>query len=208
MATVGFTYTGGHEDLHAHRRHGGTALFAETRVSKDDPRVAAYGDVDELKRLPRCGRAQSELAGDMAGRSSSCRRTCSRWRAPRRSAETIAARVSKAAVPDAVYSASKMDRSIRGRAASLRRFILPAVPRRRLVALLQNRVASRGASDCGARHDMARRTCLRTSIGCPICCSSGARGQSSGGPRGSRSGSVSNVLQVRSHGVEHLRASS
>ena len=37
---------------------GGTALFGGTRVSKADPRVAAYGDVDELNACLGAVRAQ------------------------------------------------------------------------------------------------------------------------------------------------------
>ena len=44
---------------------GGTALFGGTRVSKNDPRVAAYGDVDELNACLGAVRAQSELPGDV-----------------------------------------------------------------------------------------------------------------------------------------------
>ena len=46
---------------------GGTALFGGTRVSKDNPRVAAYGDVDELNACLGSVRAQGELPGDVAG---------------------------------------------------------------------------------------------------------------------------------------------
>jgi len=44
---------------------GGTSLFGGTRVSKHDPRVAAYGDVDELNACLGTVRAQSELPGDV-----------------------------------------------------------------------------------------------------------------------------------------------
>jgi cob(I)alamin adenosyltransferase len=43
---------------------GNTALFGGTRVSKDHPRVAAYGDVDELNACLGVVRAHGELSGD------------------------------------------------------------------------------------------------------------------------------------------------
>ena len=46
---------------------GGTALFGGTRVSKADPRVAAYGEVDELNACLGIVRAQEALPGDIAG---------------------------------------------------------------------------------------------------------------------------------------------
>jgi cob(I)alamin adenosyltransferase len=44
--------------------HGETGLFDGTRVSKDTPRVEAYGDVDELNAL--LGTAAAESAGRAA----------------------------------------------------------------------------------------------------------------------------------------------
>jgi cob(I)alamin adenosyltransferase len=46
---------------------GGTALFGGTRVSKADPRVAAYGDVDELNACLGVVRASGEALGDVDG---------------------------------------------------------------------------------------------------------------------------------------------
>ena len=40
---------------------GSTALFGGTRVLKNDPRVAAYGDVDELNACLGLARAQRDL---------------------------------------------------------------------------------------------------------------------------------------------------
>jgi cob(I)alamin adenosyltransferase len=45
---------------------GDTGLFGGTRVSKADPRVAAYGDVDELNACLGVVRAQGEIAPDIA----------------------------------------------------------------------------------------------------------------------------------------------
>jgi cob(I)alamin adenosyltransferase len=47
---------------------GQTSLFGGTRVGKDDPRVAAYGDVDELNAnlgLARAVAADSEIAAEL-----------------------------------------------------------------------------------------------------------------------------------------------
>ncbi|MCM3879750.1 MAG: cob(I)yrinic acid a,c-diamide adenosyltransferase [Vicinamibacterales bacterium] len=44
---------------------GQTGLFGGTRVSKADPRVAAYGDVDELNACLGLVVAQGEFAGDV-----------------------------------------------------------------------------------------------------------------------------------------------
>jgi cob(I)alamin adenosyltransferase len=44
---------------------GGTSLFGGKRVSKHDPRVGAYGDVDELNACLGTVRAQGELPGDV-----------------------------------------------------------------------------------------------------------------------------------------------
>jgi cob(I)alamin adenosyltransferase len=44
---------------------GQTGLYGGTRVSKSDPRVAAYGDVDELNACLGMVRSQGELAEDI-----------------------------------------------------------------------------------------------------------------------------------------------
>ena len=44
---------------------GETGLYGGTRVSKADPRVAAYGDVDELNACLGMVRAQGEVADDI-----------------------------------------------------------------------------------------------------------------------------------------------
>ena len=45
---------------------GSTALFGGARVLKNDPRVAAYGDVDELNACLGVVRAQPDLAAHIA----------------------------------------------------------------------------------------------------------------------------------------------
>ena len=107
---------------------GDTALFGGTRVSKADPRVAAYGEVDELNACLGAVRAQSELVRRSRRRcSSSCRKTCSRSaRGSPIPAEKIAERVTKAAVTDADIQRLEdwIDR-FEAELPPLRRFILP-----------------------------------------------------------------------------------
>jgi len=45
---------------------GGTALFGGARVLKNDPRVAAYGDIDELNACLGVVRAQADVPADIA----------------------------------------------------------------------------------------------------------------------------------------------
>src|SRR5687767_1401642 len=106
---------------------GGTALFGGTRVSKADPRVAAYGDVDELNACLGAVRAQSELAGDMTSLLEQLQKDLfaigARLADP---SEKIAERVTKAAVTDADIQRLEdwIDR-FEAELPPLRRFILP-----------------------------------------------------------------------------------
>ena len=106
---------------------GGTALFGGTRVSKADPRVAAYGDIDELNACLGVVRAQSELAGDMAGLLEQLQKDLfaigARLADP---AEKIAGRVTKVAVTeiDVRRLEDWIDR-LEAELPPLRRFILP-----------------------------------------------------------------------------------
>jgi len=106
---------------------GGTALVGGTRVSKDDPRVAAYGDVDELNACLGAVRAQSELPGDITGILEQIQKDLfaigARLADP---AEKIAGRVAKVAVTDA--DIQRLEESIdrfEAELPPLRRFILP-----------------------------------------------------------------------------------
>jgi cob(I)alamin adenosyltransferase len=106
---------------------GGTALFGGTRVSKADPRVAAYGDVDELNACLGAVRAQSELAGDIAELLEQLQKDLfaigARLADP---AEKIAERVTKVAVTDVDVQRLEdwIDR-FEAELPPLRRFILP-----------------------------------------------------------------------------------
>jgi len=106
---------------------GGTALFGGTRVSKADPRVAAYGDVDELNACLGIVRAEQALPGDIAGLLEQLQKDLfaigARLADP---AEKIADRVTKVAVTDADIQRLEdwIDR-LETELPHLRRFILP-----------------------------------------------------------------------------------
>ena len=106
---------------------GGTALFGGTRVSKADPRVAAYGDVDELNACLGAVRAQRELAGDVTELLERLQKDLfaigARLADP---GEKIAARMSKVAVTEVDIQRLEdwIDR-LEADLPPLRRFILP-----------------------------------------------------------------------------------
>jgi cob(I)alamin adenosyltransferase len=106
---------------------GGTALFGGTRVSKAAPRVAAYGDVDELNACLGTVRAESELSGDIVELIERLQKDLfaigARLADP---AEKIAERVTKVAVADADIQRLEdwIDR-FEAELPPLRRFILP-----------------------------------------------------------------------------------
>jgi len=124
---------------------GATALFGGTRVSKDDPRVAAYGDVDELNACLGAVRAAGDLSSDLAGLLEALQKDLfaigARLADP---AEKIAERVTKVAVTDADVQRLEdwIDR-LEGELPPLRRFILP------------------GGSRAGALLHLARTVCRR-----------------------------------------------
>ena len=102
-------------------------MFGGTRVSKADPRVAAYGDVDELNACLGAVRAQGELPGDIAELLEHIQKDLfaigARLADP---AEKIAERVTKVAVADADIQRLEdwIDR-FEAELPPLRRFILP-----------------------------------------------------------------------------------
>ena len=134
---------------------GETGLFDGTRVSKSDPRVAAYGDVDELNawlgararqpvRRPISTRCSTRIQRDLFALGA-------RLADPR---HKIAARVDKATLgPDDVARLERLDRHARRRAAAA----APLHPGRRLAG---RRDAAPGAHVCRRaerRHGRARR---------------------------------------------------
>src|SRR4026209_1308685 len=106
---------------------GGTALFGGTRGSQGDPRVAAYGDVDELNACLGTVCAHSEVSGDIVELIEQQQKDLfaigARLADP---AVKIAERVTKAAVANADIQRLEdwIDR-FKAELRPLRRFILP-----------------------------------------------------------------------------------
>ena len=106
---------------------GGTALFGGTRVSKADPRVAAYGEVDEVNACLGVVRAERELPADVAEMLERIQRDLfaigARLADP---AEKIAQRVTKTAVGDVdIQRLEEWIDRLEAELPPLRRFILP-----------------------------------------------------------------------------------
>jgi len=123
---------------------GETGLFDGTRVSKADPRVEAYGDVDELNAWLGVARAQ-EIAPDIGDSLVQIQRDLFAMGAlladPR---HRIAARVEKATLGD--HDIARLERTIDNLEVTLpaiRRFILA------------------GGSPAGAMLHLARTVCRR-----------------------------------------------
>ncbi len=123
---------------------GDTGLFDGTRVSKNDPRVAAYGEVDELNAWLGVVRAEP-MDNDLSGMLERIQRDLfaigARLADP---AKKIASRVAKAAVTDA--DTGRLEAWIDGLESELtplRRFILA------------------GGSRAGAALHVARTVCRR-----------------------------------------------
>jgi len=123
---------------------GETALFDNTRVSKADPRVDAYGEVDELNACLGVALAAG-LADDLAGELRTIQQDLfalgARLADP---SERIAARVTKTAVTDdAIARLERCIDRLDAEIPALRRFILP------------------GGSHPGALLHLARTVCRR-----------------------------------------------
>jgi cob(I)alamin adenosyltransferase len=123
---------------------GETSLFDKTRVSKADPRVDAYGEVDELNAClgaARAARLDADLTAVLEQIQSELFAVGARLADP---SSRIAARVEKAAVTSAEVEQleSLIDR-LETQLPPLRRFILP------------------GGSSAGALLHLARTVCRR-----------------------------------------------
>ena len=135
------------ENLHQDRRRWrDRPVRRHARVKKSDPRVAAYGDVDELNAWLGFGARRVASDADAVGhaRADPARPVRAR-RAARRSRPQIADRVTKAAVTREDISAARgLDRRARSGAAAA----APVHPRRRLA---RRRGAARRAHDLPPR---------------------------------------------------------
>jgi cob(I)alamin adenosyltransferase len=123
---------------------GETSLFDKTRVSKADPRVDAYGEVDELNACLGAARAagvDDEIAGVIEWLQKDLFAVGARLADP---SSRIAPRVEKAAIGDAAVQRLEqaIDR-LEETLPPLRRFILP------------------GGSSSGALLHLARTVCRR-----------------------------------------------
>jgi cob(I)alamin adenosyltransferase len=123
---------------------GETSLFDKTRVSKADPRVDAYGEVDELNACLGAARAagvDDEIAGLIEWLQKDLFAVGARLADP---SSRIAPRVEKAAIGEAAVQ--RLERAIdrlEETLPPLRRFILP------------------GGSSSGALLHLARTVCRR-----------------------------------------------
>ena len=123
---------------------GQTSLFDQTRVSKADSRVDAYGEVDELNACLGAARAAGvdvDIAAVLEGIQKQLFALGARLADP---SSRIAGRVTKAAITEADVEALEqtIDR-LEGELPPLRRFILP------------------GGSAAGAQLHVARTVCRR-----------------------------------------------
>jgi cob(I)alamin adenosyltransferase len=123
---------------------GETSLFDKSRVSKADPRVDAYGDVDELNACLGAARAactEADLSDALAAIQKDLFALGARLADP---SSRIAPRVTKAAVqPADVERLEQLIDTLEGELPPLRRFILP------------------GGGTCGAWLHVARTVCRR-----------------------------------------------
>ena len=123
---------------------GETSLFDKTRVSKADPRVDAYGEVDELNAClgaARAARLDADLTAVLEQVQSELFAVGARLADP---SSRIAARVEKVTVSNAeVEQLEAMIDRLEAQLPPLRRFILP------------------GGSTAGALLHLARTVCRR-----------------------------------------------
>ena len=127
---------------------GQTSLFGGMRVSKSDPRVAAYGDVDELNAhlgLARINSNDAEIAAELLQLQRDLFALGAQLADPH---EHIAARVSKAILQDAdVARLEQLIDKLDAGLPPLRHFILA------------------GGDRCGAVLHVARAVCRRAERG-------------------------------------------
>jgi cob(I)alamin adenosyltransferase len=127
---------------------GTTSLFGGTRVAKNDPRVQAYGDVDELNAhlgLARACAEDPELVEDLVQLQRDLFALGAQLADP---SATVASRVEKALIQDQdVTRLETLIDRLEGELTPLRHFILA------------------GGTSCGATLHVARAVCRRAERG-------------------------------------------
>jgi len=123
---------------------GETSLFGGTRVGKDDPRVAAYGDIDELNAhlgLARAHAPDAEIDGEIVRLQRDLFAVGAQLADP---AAQVASRVSKTALKEAdIERLEQIIDTLEAALPPLKNFILA------------------GGSPCGAALHVARAVCRR-----------------------------------------------
>jgi len=127
---------------------GETSLFGGTRVSKADPRVAAYGDVDELNAqigVARASATDTDIAAELLQLQRDLFALGAQLADPN---QKIASNVSKAVLRDAdVLRLEQLIDRLESELSPLRHFILA------------------GGNACGAALHVARAVCRRAERG-------------------------------------------
>jgi cob(I)alamin adenosyltransferase len=127
---------------------GDTSLFGGMRVSKSDPRVAAYGDVDELNAhlgLARTSSSEAEIAAELLRLQRDLFAVGAQLADP---SEKIGSHVSKAGLGDGdVHRLEQLIDRLDAELPPLRHFILS------------------GGNPCGAALHVARAVCRRAERG-------------------------------------------
>ena len=154
---------------------GETSLFDGTRVPKTDPRVVAYGEVDELQACLGVAAAAGLDAGAARHGRRRCSATCSRsargWPIPHTASRRASRRLS--IDDDSIARLEGWIDRLEAELPPLRHFILaggaPAGAALHLARTVCRR-AERAALSLGDATP-SNRSCSSISIGCPICCS-------------------------------------
>ena len=151
---------------------GDTSLFDGTRVKKDDPRVDAYGEVDELNAwlgLARASSLPSELDEALVRIQRDLFALGATLADP---AEKIADRVTKAALgDDDVERLERLIDRLEAELPPLRRLILAGGSLAGAALLSRGRCAGARTGRCRSS-PASTGYCCATSTGCPTCCSS------------------------------------
>ena len=105
---------------------GSTSLIGGERVPKSDPRVEAYGSVDELMAFVGLLMTQEEAQGarEELMTIQRCLMCCSSWMAPGGEAGAMAGKIPVVSEADVVMLEARIDANVGGE-PPLRHFVLP-----------------------------------------------------------------------------------